>query len=310
MLRFKRLFNFFFLIGVCPFFIKNSDMVSVPWTCSAAAGIRVMALYGIYAYIGFPFLLLFQNLRIDVSLLTTSMNLILLPIDFLILQLLLIWSREAQAKLLIQLIAIKKMIKRITRNGQYEEFSKLNRSWKRAQIEAIIKSIYYFFIPFIIPRFTSDLNIIILATSILAMFYIVLFQFIHNRLFLTILIEAIDRYLIWIGGPNPKLSPTTMVHVIRQLHDAITSYNRTFKYHNMVLIQCGFTVLLMMAYLMTISSTKFGVLVSLLFSPVFLQVLHDVGHLIWNCNAIIEKIKEIKRIHSGQLKIDQKAPTV
>lgn len=303
---FDRVFNYFFLLGVSPFYIRSPQLI-VSRSFSAAAVLKLI--FGLAAclftlYTGREFV--FKPSRIDVSFLTMISAISTVAIDFLLLQILLLAKNETQATLLLELRAIERSMDVLL--GPVTDQQRVFSTLKRTTREIILKSVILFSIPLIPCALFPELAYVLIICSFFIMFYSVLFQFMHNRLFLVYLNQSIDRYMIYIeNDANPPLTSQIIVKCVRAFHGSIVTYNRTFRYQNMILAHCAFMVLLLFIYIATILGTKYDFSVSFLFLPGFILMGHDLGRLVWLCSVTASKLEQIKRVHSRQLEVAENA---
>lgn len=302
---FDRVFNYLFLLGVCPFYIRSPQLF-VSRSFSTAAVLKItfgLAACGFTLYTGREFV--FKPARIDVSFLTMISCITTVVIDFLLLQILLLAKHETQAALFLELLGIERSMDVLL--GPVTDPKRVYSTRKRTTREIVAKSIILFPIPVIPCVLFPELANILMILSFFVMFYSVLFQFMHNRLFLVILNLSVDRYIIHIENDENLLPPEIIVKCVREFHGAIVTYNRTFRYQNMILAHCAFMVLLLFIYVATILGTKYDFSVSFLFLPAFLLIGHDIGSLVGLCSVTTGKLEQIKRIHSRQLDVADNA---
>lgn len=303
--RYRRVFNFFFIIGVCPFIITKDNEVKVPRFFVSLTVIKVGLLLAAYLYtmFGFPEDSIIGT-RISVSILTISLAVFTISVDFILLQFLVIMKYKKQRELLLQLLSLGDVIKRITGPGAENEEKQIHGPMKNAFRETRIKSLYLLPIPIIVSILFRDLRTSLITFSFLTMFYAVLYQSIYNRLFLVILNESIDRYLLHIKAHHHCLRPMDIVGATKSFHRAIVSYNGTFKHQNLILIECSFIVLLLCSYITSIALTESGVLFGIAFLPILSHVGYDFIMLIWTSHSTTANIRMIKRIHSREMEIN------
>lgn len=309
--RFKNIFNYFFILGVCPFYIQQNQ-VKVSRFYSAVTTIKTFFFFAAYIYTIFVYSDYFTHPdRVDVSFLAIVLGVVTIALDFIFLEICLIVKQKAQKDLFLKYTFIKETVERLAGSLSATEKSRIERNWRRTTHEITVKSIYLIPIPIVAASLiSSDIHVILCVVSFVAMLYSILFQFIHNRLFLIIFYESLELYHTLIKATVSSLPPEMIVKIIRQFHEGIRSYNKTFKFQNLVLIQTAFVTLLLLLYVATAMLTKIGPSVSLALAPAIIQISHDVGIFIYTCHSINSKIKAIKATHSRHLKVDGKSGTV
>lgn len=304
--RLENIFNYFFLLGLCPFKFKSHE-ITVPRFYVVVVAIKFIfgvlaSCFTIYTVRGY----LFRPKRLDVSFLTMVTTIGTILIDYLVLQILLMNKIKLQEKLLRELFRIQRIMDVVIGPVADEaERKKVYSIVNIIKVEVILKSILFSPIPGIICYFYDNLEDIVIIFSFFAMLYSILFLFVHNRIFLVLLNQSIDRYVLYIEDEeNPVLPPEIIIKCIREFHDFIGAYNRTFRYQNMILAQCAFMILLLLFYMAAAIGGNYHFGVSAMFIPAIFVIGYDIGMLVWYCHTTNTKLDQIRRIHSRQLDVD------
>lgn len=297
MKQYKFLFNLFYLLGLCPFYIskdnEEQESAKFPRFFITRTLLITIATLSTYAYVFIAEQETAQPTRVEISYVTSTLAVGTITLDYLVLKVLLMIKYKIHRDLFYELLSIKDILRlnsaQLIRKDNQSERS---RSWKWISIETVIKSICLLLIPLILLG-SSGIATVLATASFFAMFYTILYQFIYSRVYLVILNESIDGYLNLIEI-KPNSRPLSIVDALKGIYGGLSLYNRVFKFHNLIVIKCAFVILVMLLYFATILMA-ISWLAMFLVLPIALHIGYDVTALITLCHKTTGKINKIKK---------------
>lgn len=302
--KYKSLFNVFYVLGQCPFYItkdgESGFQVKFPKYFVPRTFLRTSFWLGIYLYIYIAQETSVQT-RIEISYVTSVLAVGTISLDFLLLNLILLFQYPKQKDLLYELLKIQTLVNQLEKfqfKGVLNE-KRINRPKKLITLELAIKSTYLFLAPVLILA-DEGIHPFLTISPFLVLLYSILYQSIYNRLFLVLLQEPIDRYCQIIDRQSSLITSPVVLRMTHTFCRGIQSYNQVFKFHNLIIVKCYFVILVMLFYFSTVMMAV-NFLGMFLFLLPSLHLVFDMFKLMGMCHRISRKIVRIKRKHNVEM---------